>query len=95
MVDWTLAAFDRPDIATRALVIHPEDRAAAAGLGVRLIEGGASRSESVRRGLEALAGEGFDAVLIHDVARPCVPPAVIDAVIAALAEAPPPRRRCR
>ena len=32
VVDWTLAAFDRPDITTRALVIHPEDRAEAAAL---------------------------------------------------------------
>lgn len=69
VVDWTLAAFDRRDIATRALVIHPEDRAAAEGLDALLIEGGATRSESVRLGLEALAGQGFDAVLIHDVAR--------------------------
>ena len=87
VVDWTLAAFDRPDITTRALVIHPEDRAEAAALDVRLIDGGKTRSESVRRGLEALAGDRPDLVLIHDVARPCVPGAVIDAVIAALAHA--------
>ena len=88
VVDWTLAAFDRPDITTRALVIHPEDRAEAAALDVRLIDGGKTRSESVRRGLEALAGDRPDLVLIHDVARPCVPDAVIDAVIDALAHAP-------
>ncbi|WP_323764205.1 bifunctional 2-C-methyl-D-erythritol 4-phosphate cytidylyltransferase/2-C-methyl-D-erythritol 2,4-cyclodiphosphate synthase [Marinovum sp.] len=88
VVDWTLAAFDRPDIAARALVIHPDDRAEAAGLDVQLIDGGATRSESVRNGLEALADQEFDAVLIHDVARPCVPAAVVDAVIAALHRSP-------
>lgn len=88
VVDWTLDAFDRPDIACRVLVIHPDDRAEAAGLDVRLVDGGATRCDSVHRGLEALAGQGFDAVLIHDVARPCVTAPVIDAVIAALAKTP-------
>ncbi len=50
------------------------------------IPGGATRQESVRRGLEALAAEPEppDRVLIHDGARPFVPPAVIDAVLDAL-----------
>lgn len=43
--------------------------------------GGATRAESVRHGLEDLPAEcGF--VLIHDAARPLVPPAVIDRVVA-------------
>ncbi|WP_417526104.1 bifunctional 2-C-methyl-D-erythritol 4-phosphate cytidylyltransferase/2-C-methyl-D-erythritol 2,4-cyclodiphosphate synthase [Marinovum sp.] len=88
VVDWTLDAFDRPDIASRVLVIHPDDRAEAEGLDAQLVEGGATRCDSVHRGLEALAGQGFDAVLIHDVARPCVTAPVIDAVIAALSRTP-------
>ncbi|TNF18153.1 MAG: bifunctional 2-C-methyl-D-erythritol 4-phosphate cytidylyltransferase/2-C-methyl-D-erythritol 2,4-cyclodiphosphate synthase [Rhodobacteraceae bacterium] len=88
VVDWTLAAFDLPEIADRLLVIHPEDRAEARLPGIRLVAGGATRSESVRLGLEALAEDGFDLVLIHDVARPCVSAQVIRAVIAALAKTP-------
>lgn len=55
---------------------------------VRLVTGGATRQESVRRGLEALAGEAPDTVLIHDAARPILPRAVIDRLVAALAVQP-------
>ncbi|SMX36245.1 bifunctional 2-C-methyl-D-erythritol 4-phosphate cytidylyltransferase/2-C-methyl-D-erythritol 2,4-cyclodiphosphate synthase [Maliponia aquimaris] len=83
---WTLEAF--AGRGPLALVIHPDDRAiaqdACAGLEVTLVHGGADRAASVRAGLEALAPQAPDRVLIHDVARPCVPPHVIDAVIAAL-----------
>jgi 2-C-methyl-D-erythritol 4-phosphate cytidylyltransferase/2-C-methyl-D-erythritol 2,4-cyclodiphosphate synthase len=71
------------------LVIGPgqEELAAAALAGLALpppIIGGATRQESVRRGLEALEGENPDFVLIHDAARPLVPRRVIARVIAAL-----------
>lgn len=88
VVDWTLAAFDLPDIAKTVLVIHPDDQAEARGLNVDLVTGGPTRADSVRRGLEALADQGFDAVLIHDVARPCVSTAVIHGVIEALHHGP-------
>ena len=49
------------------------------------IIGGASRQESVRRGLEALLQEGApDLVLLHDAARPFCPPEVIDRLLKAL-----------
>jgi len=48
------------------------------------VEGGASRQESVRAGLEALAAEAPDAVLVHDAARPILPPGSIPALLAAL-----------
>ena len=68
------------------LTIHPDDRSRAADLaqGVQLVEGGASRAESVRHALEALAGQGIRQVLIHDGARPLVSQAVIARVLAAL-----------
>ncbi|MGC8469340.1 MAG: 2-C-methyl-D-erythritol 4-phosphate cytidylyltransferase [Acetobacteraceae bacterium] len=50
------------------------------------VAGGASRQESVRRGLEALAPHAPDLVLVHDAARPVIPPGTIEAVLAALAE---------
>ncbi|MBN9023422.1 MAG: bifunctional 2-C-methyl-D-erythritol 4-phosphate cytidylyltransferase/2-C-methyl-D-erythritol 2,4-cyclodiphosphate synthase [Rhizobiales bacterium] len=46
--------------------------------------GGETRQESVRMGLESLAGLAPDRVLIHDGARPFVSAAVISRVIAAL-----------
>lgn len=51
--------------------------------------GGATRQESVRRGLEALDGADPPArVLIHDAARPFVPAAMIGRVIDALDQHP-------
>ena len=72
----------------RLLVIHPEDRALAGGLGVDLVTGGATRAASVRNALEALAGRGVTRVLIHDGARPLVSTAVIGRVLAALDDHP-------
>ena len=91
----TLMAFAaHPAITGVRAVIHPDDRdlydAAAAGLdaaGPNLAEpvaGGANRQESVLRGLESLAEEAPERVLIHDGARPFVSAAVIDRVLAAL-----------
>lgn len=48
--------------------------------------GGAERADSVRCGLSALAPQNPDAVLIHDAARPFIPPEVIDRLMAALTE---------
>jgi 2-C-methyl-D-erythritol 4-phosphate cytidylyltransferase/2-C-methyl-D-erythritol 2,4-cyclodiphosphate synthase len=46
--------------------------------------GGARRQDSVRLGLEVLAAEAPDLVLIHDAARPLVSRALVERVIAAL-----------
>ncbi len=66
------------------LVIHPDDRARAEGLGVRLVEGGATRDASVLAGLRALEGSGVTKVLIHDGARPLVSRGLIGRLVAAL-----------
>lgn len=51
------------------------------------IEGGETRQDSVRAGLEALAAVGFmGSVLVHDAARPFVSPALIERALAASAE---------
>jgi 2-C-methyl-D-erythritol 4-phosphate cytidylyltransferase/2-C-methyl-D-erythritol 2,4-cyclodiphosphate synthase len=49
-----------------------------------IVPGGLTRQDSARAGLEALAADPPDAVLIHDAARPLVPARVIDAVCDAL-----------
>jgi len=61
-----------------------EDELAAALGPVEFTIGGASRRESVRNGLDALAGGAPARVLIHDAARPFLPAAVIDRLVAAL-----------
>ncbi len=52
------------------------------------VQGGATRQESVRAGLEALAPHHPDLVLVHDAARPFIPPGTIQALLAALEAAP-------
>ncbi len=52
--------------------------------GVRLVEGGATRTASVRAALGAVP-DGAGAVLVHDAARPLTPPAVVARVLDALA----------
>jgi 2-C-methyl-D-erythritol 4-phosphate cytidylyltransferase/2-C-methyl-D-erythritol 2,4-cyclodiphosphate synthase len=48
------------------------------------VPGGATRQESVRAGLEALAPHAPDIVLVHDAARPLIPGGTIDTLLAAL-----------
>ncbi|MGX9965210.1 bifunctional 2-C-methyl-D-erythritol 4-phosphate cytidylyltransferase/2-C-methyl-D-erythritol 2,4-cyclodiphosphate synthase [Roseomonas sp. F4] len=52
------------------------------------VAGGATRQASVRAGLEALAADPPDVVLVHDAARPVVPPGTVPALLAALAQHP-------
>jgi 2-C-methyl-D-erythritol 4-phosphate cytidylyltransferase len=53
------------------------------GVGASVIPGGASRSESVAAGLEAIPADA-EVVLVHDAARPLLSPDVVDAVLAAI-----------
>ena len=77
-----------PRIDRVVLVHHPDDLSEVLALPgadqLLLAHGGATRNQSVRNGLDILASTPPDRVLIHDVARPCVPTSVIDAVIDAL-----------
>jgi 2-C-methyl-D-erythritol 4-phosphate cytidylyltransferase/2-C-methyl-D-erythritol 2,4-cyclodiphosphate synthase len=49
-----------------------------------IVPGGAERQDSVRAGLEALQAHAPDMVLVHDAARPIIPPGTVEAVLAAL-----------
>lgn len=90
----TVEAFRRhPKVSAVRVVINPAFRdlydAAVAGLDLpEPVAGGASRQDSVRNGLEALAESAPDLVLIHDAARPLIDADTIDAVIAALDHSP-------
>lgn len=78
-------AVPRADIELRRVCAGFEE--AARGRGVRLcvVDGGSTRSDSVRAGLETI-GTDIDAVLVHDAARALTPAVVFHRVAAALAE---------
>ena len=90
----TVHAFiDHPRIDEVRVVIHQDDRSrydqAVAGFDLLApVIGGDSRQGSVLRGLESLEACPPDHVLIHDAARPFVPPDLIDRVLDALDQAP-------
>lgn len=71
------------------VVVHPShdgsavERALAGEPVAALVPGGATRTDSVRRGVAALP-RGCDLVAIHDAARPLVPVAVVHRVLAAM-----------
>lgn len=80
--------------ASPLVVVIPEggEELAAAALdgldGVLFVTGGATRQQSVRKGLEALEGRSPRLVLIHDAARPKPGRDVIERLLAALETAP-------
>ena len=86
-----------PDIERVWVVLAPDDpwwsRTDWSELGAKLETvrcGGATRAESVSNGLQAAAmvAADDDWVLVHDAARPCLSPAMIDALFADLANDP-------
>jgi 2-C-methyl-D-erythritol 4-phosphate cytidylyltransferase / 2-C-methyl-D-erythritol 2,4-cyclodiphosphate synthase len=85
-----LLAFARhPDVQGVLPVIAPGNEARFAAMAGNLdllptVPGGADRRASVAAALDALAPSSPDHVLVHDAARPLVPPTVIDRVVAAL-----------
>lgn len=88
---WTLRAFqDHAGVDSITLVGNKDDlarlREIASGFAKAqtVVEGGATRAESVRNGLNAVPANS-DLVLVHDAARPLISPAVIDRVIEATA----------
>lgn len=87
------AFLEHPWIASVRVVINPDDRAGYDEATAQLallppVPGGATRHESCRNGLDALADDPPRIVLIHDAARPLVTRPVIDRVLGALATAP-------
>ncbi len=89
---WLHAAdrfLQRDDVKQVIMVISPEDRedfyskfgANIAILGVDVVEGGATRSDSVANGLAEVKPE-IDFVAVHDAARPCLANEWIDQVFA-------------
>jgi 2-C-methyl-D-erythritol 4-phosphate cytidylyltransferase/2-C-methyl-D-erythritol 2,4-cyclodiphosphate synthase len=82
---------EHPNVGIVQPVIHSEDvarfQAATAGLDLTApVFGGATRQASVRAGLETLAAQKPDIVLIHDAARPFASAALVSRAIAAAAK---------
>lgn len=86
---WSIEAFAAAGVETVVVVVPPgfEDRARALAPGAIVVAGGAERTDSVRRGLEALTPRLPATVLIHDAARPGLTASMIERLIAALADA--------
>ena len=87
-----MAFLSQPKIDHVRVVIHPDDmdlyEAATEGLGLKTpIFGGEERQDSVRLGLQQIADDAPDFVLIHDGARPYISADVISRVLDALGSA--------
>jgi 2-C-methyl-D-erythritol 4-phosphate cytidylyltransferase len=100
LIAHTLAALlAHPAIASVHVVVSQDDElfdarvapvfADAPALQVHAV-GGAARAETVRNGLAAMqrAVAADDWVLVHDAARPCVAPGLVDRMVVALADDP-------
>ncbi len=84
-----LAFLQHPDISGVMVAISPQHRTlydkAVGDLGLPdPVPGGNTRQQSVLNGLEALAADPPDNILIHDAARPLIDAATISAVCTAL-----------
>jgi 2-C-methyl-D-erythritol 4-phosphate cytidylyltransferase len=86
MVAWCLEALERSGRVDGILVVAPAGRVreaemalGEAGARATVLEGGASRAESVRAGIRA-AGDA-DLVLVHDSPPPLLDPALVGAVL--------------
>lgn len=88
---WSLETFLSCGAEEVVVVVNPEgrdeaDRAFGSLTGWRAVTGGATRSDSVRRGVAALS-RPVDAILIHDAARPMVAGRHIESLLSALQSA--------
>jgi 2-C-methyl-D-erythritol 4-phosphate cytidylyltransferase len=86
MVEWSIAAM-RAAAGIRSIVVAcpPGHIHELAGHDLGVVDGGATRSQSVAN---ALAAVGTELVAIHDAARPLVTPELVEGVVATLVADP-------
>jgi 2-C-methyl-D-erythritol 4-phosphate cytidylyltransferase len=87
LVRWAVDTLRAGGVAEIVVAVPRADRAAFAAVlpdDVVLVDGGPTRTASVRAALAAAPGTA-DVVLVHDAARPLTPPEVVGRVLAALA----------
>jgi 2-C-methyl-D-erythritol 4-phosphate cytidylyltransferase len=82
VVEWAVAAC-RPSSSGVVLVVPPGQADGLDHGADIVVEGGASRAESVRCGLSAVP-ENAEVIVVHDAARPLASPALFGAVIDAV-----------
>ncbi|MCA0144700.1 2-C-methyl-D-erythritol 4-phosphate cytidylyltransferase [Blastococcus sp. LR1] len=85
LVVWAVEGLLAGGVAEVVVTVPAAEREAFAAVlpaAVRMVDGGATRTASVRAGLAAVPDA--DAVLVHDAARPLTPPEVVARVLAAL-----------
>jgi 2-C-methyl-D-erythritol 4-phosphate cytidylyltransferase len=86
LVEWSLGAFRAaPSVGPIVIASPPGHAHDLTGEDVRVVDGGATRAESVSN---ALALVETELVAIHDAARPFVTPDLIEGVVATLSEDP-------
>jgi 2-C-methyl-D-erythritol 4-phosphate cytidylyltransferase len=87
LVCWAVESLRDGGVTDVVVTVPADQRAAFTAVlpaDVRVVDGGLTRTASVRAGLAA-AGQDADVVLVHDAARPLTPPDVVARVLAALA----------
>jgi 2-C-methyl-D-erythritol 4-phosphate cytidylyltransferase len=94
MVEWSIEAFRAaPSVRSIVVAVPPglEKKLGGGGLGavegagLNVVEGGATRAQSVSNALEAV---GTELIAIHDAARPLITPELIEGVVATLVADP-------
>jgi 2-C-methyl-D-erythritol 4-phosphate cytidylyltransferase len=88
LVRWAVDALLAGGVSQVVVAVPAGERAAFAAVlpdAVVLVDGGPSRTASVRAALAAV-DPAADAVLVHDAARPLTPPDVVARVLGALAD---------
>ncbi len=86
MVEWSIAAFQAaPSVHSIVVACPPGFAHDLTGVDVGVVDGGATRAESVSNALEAVDTE---LIAIHDAARPLVTTELVESVVAALVADP-------
>ncbi len=90
MLMWSVDALAASDVVDEVVLVVPRGHLretqmalGRAGSGARVVSGGASRAESVTRGLGTVPDD-VERVVVHDAARPLLTPALVRSVIEAL-----------
>ncbi|MEX2218151.1 MAG: 2-C-methyl-D-erythritol 4-phosphate cytidylyltransferase [Phycisphaerales bacterium] len=94
----TVEMFGNHDLVTLVVVAGPAENAANAEfrqrysdklglLGVKLVTGGEQRWQTVKNALDAVPAE-FTHIAVHDAARPCTPPELLDRLFEAAGRYP-------
>jgi len=86
MVEWSIEAFRAAeDVRSIVVACPPGHVHDLGGRDLGVVDGGATRAQSVANALQAV---GTELVAIHDAARPLVTPELIEGVVATLAADP-------